>query len=180
MVWLPVDEKYSKICLFVLTWSTNVTDRRTNGHCMTAIAALMHSIAWQNWRIQCNYSWNVWVLRIQNVNTTENNSYVSMPMHTYLSNRSTVSKSHKLSIRYTMYNVVDTQTLAASYIYNEITCFQIERDEFLHTAVTYLYVLVIDNRIYMLHNLPWWREVVVIRFCVSRNPSLVALQFVIF
>ena len=53
-----------------------------------------------------------------------------------------------------MYNVVDTQTLAASYIYNEITCFHIERDEFLHTSVTYLYVLLIDNRIYMLHKLP--------------------------
>jgi len=29
MVSLPDGEKISKICLFVLTWSTNVTDRRT-------------------------------------------------------------------------------------------------------------------------------------------------------
>ena len=28
------------ICLFVLTWSTNVTDRQTDGHCMTAKTAL--------------------------------------------------------------------------------------------------------------------------------------------
>jgi len=47
------------------------------------------------------------------------------------------------------YNVVDTQTPAASYIYNEITCFQIERNEFLRTAVTYLFVLL---------NLPWWNQ----------------------
>jgi len=32
MVSLPDGEKKSKICLFVLTWSTNVTD----GHCVTA------------------------------------------------------------------------------------------------------------------------------------------------
>jgi len=34
MVWLPDGEKndkISKICLFVLTWSTNVTDKRTDG-----------------------------------------------------------------------------------------------------------------------------------------------------
>jgi len=30
MVWLPDGEKMSKICLFVLTWSTNVTDRQTD------------------------------------------------------------------------------------------------------------------------------------------------------
>ena len=40
MVWLPDGEKISKICLFVLTWSTNVTDRQTDrqtdGHRMTA------------------------------------------------------------------------------------------------------------------------------------------------
>jgi len=40
------------------------------------------------------------------------------------------------------YNVMDTQTLATSYIYNEITCFQIERDEFLRTAVTYTCYLI--------------------------------------
>ena len=55
IVWLPNGEKILKICLFVLTWSTNVTDgriyrqtdRRTDRHRMTAIAALMHSIARQ-------------------------------------------------------------------------------------------------------------------------------------
>ena len=36
MVSLPDGEKISKICLFVLTWSTNVTDGRTDRHCMTA------------------------------------------------------------------------------------------------------------------------------------------------
>ena len=41
MVSLPDGEKISKMCLFVLTWSTNVTDRRTDGHCMTAKTALM-------------------------------------------------------------------------------------------------------------------------------------------
>jgi len=44
MVSLPDGEKISKICLFVLTWSTNVMDRRTDGrtdrHCMTAKTAL--------------------------------------------------------------------------------------------------------------------------------------------
>jgi len=43
--------KKLKICLFVLTESTNVTDghthRQTDTHCMTAYAALMHSIAQQ-------------------------------------------------------------------------------------------------------------------------------------
>ena len=43
MVWLLHCAKNLKICLFVLTWSTHITDR----HCMTAIAALMHSIAQQ-------------------------------------------------------------------------------------------------------------------------------------
>ena len=40
MVWLPDGDKISKICLFVLTWSTNVTDGRTDtetdGHTDTA------------------------------------------------------------------------------------------------------------------------------------------------
>ena len=31
MTWLPDGEKISKICLFVLTELTNVTDRRTDG-----------------------------------------------------------------------------------------------------------------------------------------------------
>jgi len=35
-VWLPDGEKNSKICLFVLTWSINVTDGRTDRHRMTA------------------------------------------------------------------------------------------------------------------------------------------------
>jgi len=36
MVSLPDGEKISKICLFVLTWSTNVTDGRTDGQTDTA------------------------------------------------------------------------------------------------------------------------------------------------
>ena len=40
MVSLPDSEKISKICLFVLTWSTNVTDGQTDRHCMTAKTAL--------------------------------------------------------------------------------------------------------------------------------------------
>jgi len=40
MVSLPDGEKISKICLFVLTWSTNVSDGRTDRHCMTANTAL--------------------------------------------------------------------------------------------------------------------------------------------
>ena len=33
MVWLPDGEKMLKICLFVLTEYTNVTDGWTDGHC---------------------------------------------------------------------------------------------------------------------------------------------------
>jgi len=44
MVSLPDGEKISKICLFILTWCTNVTDGRTDGqtdrHCVTAKTAL--------------------------------------------------------------------------------------------------------------------------------------------
>ena len=44
MVWLPDSEKILKICLFVLTEYTNVTDRQTDRHTdrhyMTAKAAL--------------------------------------------------------------------------------------------------------------------------------------------
>ena len=44
-------KKISKISLFVLAQLTNVTDRQTDRHTgrhrMPAIAALMHSIAWQ-------------------------------------------------------------------------------------------------------------------------------------
>ena len=36
MVWLPDGEKISKICLFVLMWSTNVTDWRTERQTDTA------------------------------------------------------------------------------------------------------------------------------------------------
>ena len=32
MVWLPEGEKFLKICLFVLTQSTNVTDTHTDRH----------------------------------------------------------------------------------------------------------------------------------------------------
>ena len=52
MVWLPDGGKILKICLFVLTWSTNVTDRHTDKHCMTAKAALMHSIVRQKLRFR--------------------------------------------------------------------------------------------------------------------------------
>ena len=48
MAWLPDREKKLKICLFVLTESTNVTDRHADRHRMsdgTAEAALMHGIA---------------------------------------------------------------------------------------------------------------------------------------
>jgi len=51
MVWLPGSEKILKICLFVLSECTNVTDtqtdRHTDGHHMTAKAALDASIARQ-------------------------------------------------------------------------------------------------------------------------------------
>ena len=40
MVSLSDGEKISKISLFVLTWSTNVTDRQTDRHCVTAKTAL--------------------------------------------------------------------------------------------------------------------------------------------
>ena len=36
MVSLPDGEKISKICLFIFTWSTYVTDRQTDGHRVTA------------------------------------------------------------------------------------------------------------------------------------------------
>jgi len=54
MVWLPDGEKISKICLFVMTQSTNVTDktdRHRHRHRMTALAVLMHSIAQQKQQI---------------------------------------------------------------------------------------------------------------------------------
>jgi len=40
MMWLPDGEKISKISLFFLAQLTNVTDGRTDGHRVTAIAAL--------------------------------------------------------------------------------------------------------------------------------------------
>ena len=40
MVSLSDGEKISKISLFVLTWSTNVTDNQTDRHCVTAKTAL--------------------------------------------------------------------------------------------------------------------------------------------
>jgi len=46
MAWLPDREKISKICLFVLTQLTNVTDRQTDGqtdrHRTPTYTALMH------------------------------------------------------------------------------------------------------------------------------------------
>jgi len=42
MVSLPVGEKISKISSFVLAQLTNVTDRQTDGHRVTAYTALMH------------------------------------------------------------------------------------------------------------------------------------------
>jgi len=42
MAWLPDGEKISKISLFVLAQLTNVTDRQTDGHRVTAYTALMH------------------------------------------------------------------------------------------------------------------------------------------
>ena len=47
MAWLPDGEKNLKISLFILVQLTNVTVRQTDRHHMTAIVALMHSIAWQ-------------------------------------------------------------------------------------------------------------------------------------
>jgi len=47
MVWLHDGEENSKISLFVLTQCTNVTDTHTQRHHMTALVALMHSIARQ-------------------------------------------------------------------------------------------------------------------------------------
>jgi len=51
MVWLPDGEKNSKISLFVLTWSTNVTDGRTDRHRVPAYTAhravitLLHNVS---------------------------------------------------------------------------------------------------------------------------------------
>ena len=47
MAWLPDGEKISRIGLLFFTEFTNVTDRQTDGHRMTAHAALMHGIARQ-------------------------------------------------------------------------------------------------------------------------------------
>ena len=43
MAWLPHGEKISKI--FIRFGATHERDRRIDGHCIPAIAALMHSIA---------------------------------------------------------------------------------------------------------------------------------------
>jgi len=40
MAWLPDGEKFLKISLFVFTKCTNVTDRHTDRHSVTAKAAL--------------------------------------------------------------------------------------------------------------------------------------------
>jgi len=42
-MWLPDGENISKIRLFVLPWSMNVTDGRTDRHHITAYTALMHT-----------------------------------------------------------------------------------------------------------------------------------------
>ena len=51
MVWLPDGRKCLKICLFISTKYTNVTERwtvrRTDRHHMTALTALVHSIVQQ-------------------------------------------------------------------------------------------------------------------------------------
>jgi len=56
MAWLPDGKKISKIFFFILAQLANVTDgqtdRRTDGHRMPAIAALMHSIARQNFALK--------------------------------------------------------------------------------------------------------------------------------
>jgi len=41
MAWLPDGEEISKVCLFVLTELTNVTDRQTDGHRMPAYTTLV-------------------------------------------------------------------------------------------------------------------------------------------
>jgi len=53
MVRLPDGEKIWKICLFILTEFTNVTDRHTDRHRMTARATLMHSITQQKLHSLC-------------------------------------------------------------------------------------------------------------------------------
>jgi len=47
MMWVPESEKNLKVCLFVMTEFTNVTDGQTDRWTKTAQAALMHSIAQQ-------------------------------------------------------------------------------------------------------------------------------------
>jgi len=49
MVSLYDDEKILKISLFVLTWSTNMTDRQTDRHCVTAKTALASHRAVKTW-----------------------------------------------------------------------------------------------------------------------------------
>ena len=51
MAWLPDGEKNSKISLFVLAQLTNVTDRQTGGHRVTAIAALCIASHGKNGRL---------------------------------------------------------------------------------------------------------------------------------
>ena len=51
MVWLPEGEKFLKICLFVLTQSTNVTDTHTDRHHIMAEAVL--SIALRGKNVKC-------------------------------------------------------------------------------------------------------------------------------
>jgi len=54
MAWLPDGEKNLKISLFVLAQLTNVTDRQTDGHRVTEIAALCIASHSKNWLKQKN------------------------------------------------------------------------------------------------------------------------------
>ena len=68
IVSLPDGEKIAKICLFVLTWSTNVTDGRTDGqtdgHCMTVKTALAsHRAVKTLYSTFCTVEANFWQTR---------------------------------------------------------------------------------------------------------------------
>ena len=60
MVWLPDGEKVSKISLFVFAQLTNVTDRQTDRHRITAYTALMHTHRAVKMTTFCNYGLNNW------------------------------------------------------------------------------------------------------------------------
>jgi len=59
VVLLPDGEKISKISLFVLAQLRNVTDRQTDGHRVTATAALCIASHYKNWRTwPGSWDWN--------------------------------------------------------------------------------------------------------------------------